>query len=68
MLVDKIKGISPLIVSVGIFDMFRKETRSVSMRVVFQSYEDTLTDERVNTLQQQIIGELNNVEGISLRA
>ncbi len=68
MLVDKIKGISPLIVSVGIFDMFRKETRSVSIRVVFQSYEDTLTDERVNALQEQIIGELTNIDGISLRA
>ena len=68
MLVDKIKGISPLIVSVGIFDMFRKETRSVSIRVVFQSYEDTLTDERVNALQERIIGELTNIDGISLRA
>jgi phenylalanyl-tRNA synthetase beta subunit len=67
-LVEKIKGISPLIVSVGIFDMFRKEMRSVSIRVVFQSYEDTLTDERVNALQEQIIGELTKIDGISLRA
>jgi len=67
-LVEKIKGISPLIVSVGIFDMFRKEMRSVSMRVVFQSYEDTLTDERINALQEQIIGELTKIDGISLRA
>ncbi len=67
-LVEKIKGISPLIVSVGIFDMFRKEMRSVSIRVVFQSHEDTLTDERVNTLQERIIGELTNTDGISLRA
>ncbi len=67
-LVEKIKGISPLIVSVGIFDMFRKEMRSVSIRVVFQSYEDTLTDERVNTLQEKIIGEVTNSDGISLRA
>jgi len=67
-LVEKIKGISPLIVSVGIFDMFRKEMRSVSIRVVFQSHEDTLTDERVNALQERIIGELTNTDGISLRA
>lgn len=67
-LVEKIKGISPLIVSVGIFDMFRKEMRSVSIRVVFQSYEDTLTDERVNALQETIIGKLTNIDGISLRA
>jgi phenylalanyl-tRNA synthetase beta chain len=67
-LVEKIKGISPLIVSVGIFDMFRKEMRSVAIRVVFQSYEETLTDERVNALQERIIGELTNIDGISLRA
>ena len=35
-------------VSVGVFDIFRKEVRSISFRVVFQSYEDTLTDESVN--------------------
>ncbi|MEN6616292.1 MAG: phenylalanine--tRNA ligase subunit beta [Syntrophorhabdus sp.] len=67
-LVEKIKAISPLIVSVGIFDMFRKEMRSVAIRVVFQSYEETLTDERVNALQEKIIGEITNIDGISLRA
>ena len=67
-LVKKIKDISPLIVSVGIFDMFRKEMRSVSIRVVFQSYEETLTDEQVSSLQQKIIGEMTNIDGISLRA
>jgi phenylalanyl-tRNA synthetase beta chain len=67
-LVEKIKSISPLIVSVGIFDMFRKEMRSVAIRVVFQSHEDTLTDERVNALQERIIGELTKIDGISLRA
>ncbi len=67
-LVQKIKAISPLIVSVGIFDMFRKEMRSVSIRVVFQSYEETLTDERVNFLQEKIIGQITNIDGISLRA
>ncbi len=67
-LVQKIKDISPLIVSVGIFDMFRKEMRSVSIRVVFQSFEETLTDERVNSLQEKIIGEMTNIDGISLRA
>ncbi|MEN6617281.1 MAG: phenylalanine--tRNA ligase subunit beta, partial [Syntrophorhabdus sp.] len=67
-LVQKIKDISPLIVSVGIFDMFRKEMRSVSIRVVFQSYEETLTDERVNSLHEKIIAEMTNIDGISLRA
>lgn len=65
---ERIKCVSPLIVSVGVFDMFRKETRSVSIRVVFQSYEETLTDERVNALQKNIIGELTDIGGISLRA
>ena len=41
--------------------------RSVSFRVVFQSYEDTLTDEAVNELQQVIIDRLKNTDGIKLR-
>ncbi len=68
MLTDKIRGVSPLITSVDIFDMFKKEKRSVSFRVIFQSYEDTLTDEEVNRLQETIIKELTNIDGISLRA
>jgi phenylalanyl-tRNA synthetase beta chain len=66
-LVETIKAVSPLIVSVGIFDLFRKEVRSISFRVVFQSYEDTLTDENVNGLQQIIIDRLTRMEGIKLR-
>ncbi|HVN95788.1 MAG TPA: phenylalanine--tRNA ligase subunit beta [Syntrophorhabdaceae bacterium] len=66
-LVESIKKLSPLITSVGIFDMFRKETRSVAFRVVFQSFEDTLKDETVNGLQQGIIQELSKIDGISLR-
>ena len=57
-LVEQVSEVSPLIVSVGVFDTFKKEVRSISFRVVFQSYEDTLTDENVNTLQQIIIGRL----------
>lgn len=64
---DKIKKISPLIISVGIFDMFRKEKRSISFRVVFQSYEETLRDETVNEIQERIIKELTKIDGISLR-
>jgi phenylalanyl-tRNA synthetase beta chain len=66
-LVGTIKGVSPLIVSVGIFDLFKKEVRSISFRVVFQSYEDTLTDDEVNSLQQIIIDRLTSTEGIKLR-
>jgi phenylalanyl-tRNA synthetase beta chain len=64
----KISEVSPLIVSVGVFDIFyKKEVRSISIRVVFQSYEDTLTDESVNSLQQVIIERLTRTEGIRLR-
>ena len=66
-LIEEISEVSPLIVSVGVFDTFKKEVRSISFRVVFQSYEDTLTDERVNGLQQIIIDRLTTREGIKLR-
>ncbi|OPY77614.1 MAG: Phenylalanine--tRNA ligase beta subunit [Syntrophorhabdus sp. PtaU1.Bin058] len=66
--INRIRGASPLITSVGVFDMFKKEKRSISFRVIFQSYEDTLKDETVNRLQEIIIKELTNIDGISLRA
>jgi len=66
-LIDSIKNLSPLIVSVGVFDMFKKGKRSVSFRVVFQSFEETLRDETVNAIQQKIIDELTQIEGITLR-
>ncbi|MBP9561488.1 MAG: hypothetical protein KBE27_06710, partial [Syntrophorhabdaceae bacterium] len=66
-LIDKIKALSPLIISVGVFDMFRKDKRSVSFRVVFQSFEETLRDETVNAIQGKIIEELTKIDGITLR-
>ncbi|MCX8111220.1 MAG: hypothetical protein N3D15_08245, partial [Syntrophorhabdaceae bacterium] len=66
-LIAKIKSLSPLIVSVGVFDMFKKEKRSVSFRVVFQSFEETLRDETVNAVQEKIIDELTKIDGITLR-
>jgi phenylalanyl-tRNA synthetase beta chain len=66
-LVGTIRDLSPLITSVGIFDMFRKETRSIAFRVTFQSFEETLKDETINGLQETIIQKLSNTEGISLR-
>lgn len=66
-LISTIKGLSPLITSVGVFDMFRRETRSVAFRVTFQSLEDTLKEETINGLQETIIQKLSNTEGISLR-
>ena len=66
-LIERIREVSPLIISVGVFDIFKKEVRSISFRVVFQSYEDTLTDESVNDLQQIIIDRLTETDGIKLR-
>jgi len=66
-IMDKIKGVSPLIIDVGVFDMFKKEIRSISFRVVFQSFEDTLKDETVNALQDIIIKEVTNIDGVILR-
>jgi len=66
-IIETIEGVSPLVASVGVFDLFKKEVRSVSFRVVFQSFEDTLTDEAVNELQQIIIDRLKSTEGIKLR-
>ena len=63
----KIREVSPLITSVGVFDVFRKEVRSISFRVIFQSFEDTLTDEHVNSIQQAIIDRLTETAGIKLR-
>ena len=67
-LIDKIKAVSPLIVSVGVFDLFKREKTSVAFRVTFQSLEDTLRDETVNELQEIIIRELTQIEGVKLRA
>lgn len=66
-IIAKIKGLSPLIISVGVFDMFKKDKRSVSFRVVFQSFEETLRDETVNAIQEKIIDELTKIDGITLR-
>jgi phenylalanyl-tRNA synthetase beta chain len=66
-LLEKIRDISPLIVSVGVFDMFKKDGRSVSFRAIFQSFDDTLKDEEVSAVQEKIISELTTIEGIRLR-
>lgn len=68
LLVERIKGVSPLVRSVGVFDVYKKERRSVSFRVVFQSLEGTLRDETVTELQSLIIGELTRLKGVNLRS
>ncbi|OPX93121.1 MAG: Phenylalanine--tRNA ligase beta subunit [Syntrophorhabdus sp. PtaU1.Bin002] len=66
-IIDRIRGVSPLITGVGVFDMFKKETKSIALRVVFQSFEETLTDETVNALQEIIIREATSIQGVMLR-
>jgi phenylalanyl-tRNA synthetase beta chain len=66
-MLGQIKTISPLITSVGVFDMFKKEVKSIALRVVFQSYEETLTDETVNALQEVIIQKVTSIPGVTLR-
>jgi len=67
-LMEKIRSVSPLIVSVGVFDLFRREQVSVAFRVTFQSLEETLRDETVNQLQAIIIQELTRIDGVKLRS
>jgi phenylalanyl-tRNA synthetase beta chain len=67
-LMEKIRNVSPLIVSVGVFDLFRREQVSVAFRVTFQSLEETLRDETVNQLQAIIIQELTRIDGVKLRS
>jgi len=66
-LIENIKTVSPLITSVSVFDMFKKDGTSIAFRVVFQSFEDTLKDEKVNELQDIIIRRLTNIQGVRLR-
>jgi phenylalanyl-tRNA synthetase beta chain len=66
-LMERVRRISPLIVSASVFDMFRRDMRSVAFRVVFQSFEQTLRDEEINGLQETIIKELSNIKGVRLR-
>lgn len=66
-LVERIKSVSDLISSVIVFDVFRRERRSVTFRVFFQSYETTLKDEEIDLFQETIIKELNGIEGVALR-
>jgi phenylalanyl-tRNA synthetase beta chain len=66
-IVEKIRGISPLVVSAGVFDTFKKDGRSIAFRVVFQSFEDTLKDDEVGAIQERIISELTSIDGIRLR-
>jgi phenylalanyl-tRNA synthetase beta chain len=66
-LMTMMRETSPLIASVGVFDVFKKEERSISFRVIFQSYEDTLTDGEINAIQNTIIAKLTALRGVTLR-
>lgn len=66
-LIDRIKSISSLISSVQLFDVYRRERRSVTFRVFFQSHERTLTQEEINSLHERIVSELTSIDGVTLR-
>ncbi len=66
-MLEQIKTVSPLIAAVGVFDMFKKETKSIALRVIFQSFERTLTDDAVNALQEIIIQKVTSIPGVTLR-
>ncbi len=69
--VDIIKGF-PLVEQVVIFDVYSGEQvpagqKSLAYRITFQSPTQTLTDDEVNGVQQQILARLANELGATLR-
>ena len=57
-----------ILMRVRLFDEFKKNGKiSYAFRLVFQSYEKTLTDNEVNTTMEKIINTLNSKEGFSVR-
>ena len=69
--VDVISGL-PLVVQVALFDVYSGEQvppgqKSLAYRVNYQSPDHTLTDEEVNSVQEQILGKLSREFGAVLR-
>ena len=69
---DIVRGF-PLVTQVAIFDVYAGEQvksgkKSLAYRITFQSPEHTLIDEEVNKVQQQILNELSNQLGATLRS
>jgi phenylalanyl-tRNA synthetase beta chain len=69
---DIIKGF-PLVNQVAIFDVYAGEQvppdkKSLAYRITFQSTTHTLTDEEVNSVQQQILDKLSSELGATLRS
>jgi phenylalanyl-tRNA synthetase beta subunit len=65
----KEKGGNLLIKEPKLFDNFNKDGRtSYAYRLIFQSFEKTLTDEEVNSIMQEIYQEIkNNIDGSEIR-
>lgn len=62
------KHAGDLLVRTTLFDVFEKEGRtSYAFRLVFQSYEKTLTDDEVNVIMDAITNELNEQDGFEVR-
>ncbi len=63
----------PLVVQVALFDVYSGEQvpagkKSLAYRITFQSATQTLTDEEVNPVQQQILDKLSQEFGATLRS
>jgi len=63
----------PLVSEVTLFDLYTGEQlpdsmKSFAMRIVYQSYERTLTDEEVNKTQEQMLDRLRQELGATLRS
>jgi len=57
-----------LFVNSSLFDEFKKDGRvSYAFRLVFQSHENTLTDDEVNKIMENITTILNSKEGFEVR-
>lgn len=69
MVEDLIKAhITPIVVRFNIFDKFIKEDKtSYAFRLVFQSYEKTLTDEEINAVMNPVYDTLKAQQGFEIR-
>jgi phenylalanyl-tRNA synthetase beta chain len=67
-----IREAGPLLARIDLFDRFSKETNGVdrisyAFRLVFESYDRTLSDEDLNPLMEKITNTLNAKEGWEVR-
>ena len=62
----------PLVMEVTLFDLYQgkqipKGKKSFAIRIIYQSPEHTLTDEKVDQTQEQMLSRLHQELGATLR-